>query len=78
MRILVGFATGLTGLALASGACAAPTNSFAPVFWGTDGMVYICKQPWRVSERSELPFISNFYRTEAILDDHHPCPRLRR
>ena len=28
MRILVGFATGLTGLALASGACAAPTNSF--------------------------------------------------
>ena len=46
-----------------------PANTFAPVYWGTDDMVYIFKQPWRASERDELPFISSFYRTEAIFDD---------
>ena len=46
-----------------------PINTFAPGYWGTDGMVYISKQPWRVTERDELPLISNFYRTEAIFDD---------
>ena len=51
-----------------AGNSSVPINTFAPVYWGTGGMVYIFKQPWRATERGELPFISNFYRTEAIFD----------
>ena len=32
-------------------------------------MVYVFKQPWRTSERGDLPFVSHFYRTDAIFND---------
>ena len=46
-----------------------PTDVFSPTCWAADGRVYVFKQPRRQAGKQLHPYTSDFYNTQAILDD---------